>query len=61
MSFSNLLKGGLIEKLLLFKLIGGGEYEKLNSFSLQVGISHLVSCPHAHNKWCCRAQASPHC
>ena len=26
----------------------GGEYEKLNSFFNRVGISHLVSCPHAH-------------
>jgi transposase InsO family protein len=25
---------------------GGGEYERLNSFFCQVGISHHVSCPH---------------
>jgi hypothetical protein len=26
----------------------GGKYEKLNSFSRQVGITHHVSYPHAH-------------
>jgi hypothetical protein len=26
----------------------GGEYEKLNSFFNKIGISHLVSCSHAH-------------
>lgn len=28
----------------------GGEYEKLNSFFKQIGISHRVSCPHAHQQ-----------
>jgi len=28
----------------------GGEYQKLNSFFTKVGISHLVSCPHAHQQ-----------
>ena len=28
----------------------GGEYEKLNSFFTKVGISHHVSCPHAHQQ-----------
>jgi hypothetical protein len=28
----------------------GGEYEKLNSFFNKIGISHLVSCPHAHQQ-----------
>jgi histone deacetylase 1/2 len=28
----------------------GGEYQKLNSFFQNVGISHLVSCPHAHQQ-----------
>jgi hypothetical protein len=28
----------------------GGEYEKLNSFFTKVGISYLVSCPHAHQQ-----------
>jgi hypothetical protein len=28
----------------------GGEYEKLNSFFQKVGITHHVSCPHAHQQ-----------
>ena len=28
----------------------GGEYEKLNSFFNKIGISHHVSCPHAHQQ-----------
>uniref|UniRef100_A0A8R7JVN6 Integrase catalytic domain-containing protein n=1 Tax=Triticum urartu TaxID=4572 RepID=A0A8R7JVN6_TRIUA len=28
----------------------GGEYEKLNSFFQKIGISHHVSCPHAHQQ-----------
>jgi hypothetical protein len=28
----------------------GGEYERLNSFFYQVGISHHVSCPHTHQQ-----------
>ena len=31
-------------------MIGGGEYEKLNSFFQRIGISHRVSCPHAHQQ-----------
>jgi histone deacetylase 1/2 len=27
----------------------GGEYQKLNSFD-KIGITHLVSCPHAHQQ-----------
>jgi histone deacetylase 1/2 len=28
----------------------GGEYQSLNSFFNQVGITHRVSCPHAHQQ-----------
>ena len=28
----------------------GGEYERLNSFFRQIGITHHVSCPHAHQQ-----------
>jgi histone deacetylase 1/2 len=28
----------------------GGEYEKLNAFFQKVGITHHVSCPHAHQQ-----------
>jgi hypothetical protein len=46
---------GQVEWLLGRKIIArqmdwGGEYARLNTFLRQVGISHLVSCPHAHHK-----------
>jgi hypothetical protein len=51
MNFKTLLRDSLIEKLLQCKLIGGGgEYQKLHSFFERIGISHLVSCPHAHQQ-----------
>jgi hypothetical protein len=28
----------------------GGEYEKLNPFFQKLGITHHVSCPHAHQQ-----------
>jgi hypothetical protein len=31
-------------------LTGGGEYQKLNSFFKEIGISHHVSCPHTHQQ-----------
>jgi histone deacetylase 1/2 len=49
MNSSNLLSGDLIGRLLLCKLIGVVS-EKLNTFFRMVGISHLVSCPHAHEQ-----------
>jgi hypothetical protein len=29
---------------------GGGKYQKFNSFFQHIGISHHVSCPHAHQQ-----------
>jgi histone deacetylase 1/2 len=46
---SSMLSASLIGKLLLCKLIGG-EYKKLNGFFQKVGITHHVSCPHAHQQ-----------
>jgi hypothetical protein len=46
---NNMLNTSLIGKLLLCKQIGG-EYEKLNAFFQKVGITHHVSCPHAHQQ-----------
>jgi hypothetical protein len=45
----------LVERLLNRKIIAmqtdwGGEYERLNSFFRIVGITHLVSCPYAHQQ-----------
>jgi histone deacetylase 1/2 len=44
-----------VERLFYRKIIAvqsdwGGEYEKLNSFFTKIGITHLVSCPHAHQQ-----------
>jgi histone deacetylase 1/2 len=46
---SNMLSVSLIGRLLPCKLIGG-EYEKLNAFFQKSGITHHVSCPHAHQQ-----------
>jgi hypothetical protein len=43
-----LLSACLIRKFLSCKPIGGGEYQKLNSYFGDIGIVHQVSCPHAH-------------
>jgi hypothetical protein len=39
----------LITRSLLSKPTGGGEYQRLNTFS-QIGIDHHVSCPYAHQQ-----------
>jgi histone deacetylase 1/2 len=36
------------KKIITIQSDWGGEYQKLNSFFQRVGITHLVSCPHAH-------------
>jgi histone deacetylase 1/2 len=38
------------KKILALQTDWGGEYHKLNSFFQKVGISHHVSCPHAHQQ-----------
>jgi transposase len=38
------------KKILAMQIDWGGEYEKLNSFFQRVGISYLVSFPHAHQQ-----------
>lgn len=45
----------LVERLFDRKIISvqtdwGGEYEKLSPFFQKVGITHRVSCPHAHQQ-----------
>jgi histone deacetylase 1/2 len=37
-------------KILALQTDWGGEYQKLNSFFQRVGMSHHVSCPHAHQQ-----------
>lgn len=43
MSFKLLLRGSLVTDW-------GGEYQKLHSFFTKIGISHYVTCPHAHQQ-----------
>lgn len=40
----------MVEKIIAVQTDWGGEYEKLNSFFTKIGVSHLVSCPHAHQQ-----------
>jgi hypothetical protein len=49
--FKNLLSVLLTRKSWPCKPIeGGGEYQKLNTFFTQIGISHRVSCPRTHQE-----------
>jgi hypothetical protein len=40
----------LNHKIIAVQTDWGGEYERLNSFFCTIGISHRVSCPHAHQQ-----------
>jgi histone deacetylase 1/2 len=48
--FQNHVERLFDKKILAMQTDWGGEYQKLNSFFQHVGISHLVSCPHAHQQ-----------
>jgi hypothetical protein len=48
--FQNLVERSFDRKIIAVQTDWGGEYEKLNSFFTRIGISHLVSCPHAHQQ-----------
>jgi hypothetical protein len=37
-------------KLIAIQTDGGGEYQKMNTFLAQNGVTHFVSCPHAHQQ-----------
>ena len=47
--FQQLVERKFSRKILCIQSDWGGEYEKLNSFK-KIGISHRVSCPHAHQQ-----------
>ena len=49
-NFQNQLEGRFGRKIISVQSDWGGEYEKLNSFFQRIGISHHVSCPHAHQQ-----------
>jgi hypothetical protein len=48
--FQNLVERVFDRKIIAVQTDWGGEYEKLNPFFTKIGISHLVSCPHAHQQ-----------
>jgi histone deacetylase 1/2 len=48
--FQNHVERLFDKKILAMQTDWGGKYQKLNSFFQRVGISHLVSCPHAHQQ-----------
>ena len=49
-NFQALVERKFDSKIIAMQSYWGGEYEKLNSFFQQIGISHHVSCPHAHQQ-----------
>jgi histone deacetylase 1/2 len=54
LNFQQLVERKFDRKNITMQTDWGGEYEKLNSFFQKVGITHHVSCPHAHQqKWLC--------
>jgi hypothetical protein len=48
--FQNLVERKFNKKIICVQSDWGGEYEKLNSLFQRIGISHHVSCPHAHQQ-----------
>jgi hypothetical protein len=48
--FQNLVERSFNQKILAIQTDWGGEYQKLNNFFQHIGISHHVSCPHAHQQ-----------
>jgi IS30 family transposase len=49
-NFKKWLKDFFYKKIITVQTDWGGEYEKLNSFLKNIGITHHVSCPHAHQQ-----------
>src|SRR6185312_7220264 len=48
--FQNFVERKFSRKIISIQSDWGGEYERLNSFFQKIGISHRVSCPHAHQQ-----------
>jgi hypothetical protein len=49
-NFKKWLKDFFYKKIITVQTDWGEEYEKLNSFLKNIGITHHVSCPHAHQQ-----------
>jgi histone deacetylase 1/2 len=48
--FQNLVERLFNRKIVVVQTDWGGEYQRLNSLFQRIGISHHVSCPHAHQQ-----------
>jgi hypothetical protein len=48
--FQALVERRFDRKFITIQSDRGGKYERLNSFVKQIGITHHVSCPHAHQQ-----------
>jgi histone deacetylase 1/2 len=48
--FQNLVERLFNRKIVAMQTNWGGEYQCLNSFFQRIGITHHVSCPHAHQQ-----------
>jgi len=48
--FQNLVERLFDRKIKAVQTDWGGEYQRLSSFFTKIGISHHVSCPHAHQQ-----------
>jgi histone deacetylase 1/2 len=50
LNFQQLVERKFGTKIITMQTDWGGEYEKLHGFFQKVGITHHVSCPHAHQQ-----------
>jgi histone deacetylase 1/2 len=50
-NFQNLVERKFDRKIIAMQTNWGGEYEKLSPLLKKMGISHHVSCPHAHQQY----------
>jgi histone deacetylase 1/2 len=50
LNFQQFVERKFGRKIITMQKYWGGEYEKLHSFFQKGGITHHVSCPHAHQK-----------
>jgi histone deacetylase 1/2 len=50
LNFQQLVKQKFGRKIITMQTDWGGEYEKLHGFFQKIGITHHVSCPHAHQQ-----------
>jgi hypothetical protein len=62
LNFQQLVEYKFDRKFIIVQIDWGSEYEKFHSFFQKVGITHHVSCPHAHQQQDYSSEStSPHC